>query len=360
MEAYSNNKAIYHPLNILKLRNNEQPYPVHVQLIISDFCNQNCNFCAYRTEGYQSNELFKIYNNGVINNNPRRMIPLSKLNEIIADCKTMGVKAIQITGGGEPTVHPDFDQVISTILDADIDVSVVTNGLLMTEKRAALLSQCSWVRVSIDSACSDTYAKIRRVKQEEFEIVKRNVKRLSNIANRKAYVGIGYTITHDNYREIYDGCKLAKSLGVDNIRISAVFQNDNHKYFEDMESEILDNLNRSEELNDDAFRVFNNFKSRYNDLEQGRPDYHKCHYMHFTTYIGGDQNVYVCCVNSYNERGLIGSIVDKSFKELWDSQLKQDLFNNYDANKCDRCMFNDKNRFIESLVQIPKSHANFV
>ena len=31
--------------------------PKQVQMILSDLCNQNCRFCAYRMDGYTSNQL---------------------------------------------------------------------------------------------------------------------------------------------------------------------------------------------------------------------------------------------------------------------------------------------------------------
>lgn len=360
MGAYSSDKAASHPQSLLMLRRGQQPYPVHVQLVISDYCNQNCNFCAYRTEGYSSNALFKVVEGEKVNYNPRRMIPWDKLKEIVADCKAMKVRAIQITGGGEPTVHPHFDDLVALILAAGIDVAVVTNGLLMSQKRAELLARCAWVRVSIDCASEDSYAAIRRVPKEEFEIVKRNVRRLCSVPGRTAYVGIGYTVTRDNCREVLEGCKLAKDLGADNIRVSAVFQNDDHHYFDAIERQIVDDLDTASYLNDEKFRIFNNFQARYSDLEQGRPDYQKCHYMQFTTYVGGDQNVYVCCVNSYNDRGLIGSLAEQSFLRLWQSHTKEEMFEEFDARDCDRCMFNEKNRRIDALVREPQSHDNFV
>ena len=82
--------------------------------------------------------------------------------------------------------------------------------------------------------------------------------------------------------------------------------------------------------------------------------------MNFCTYIGGDQNVYTCCVNSYNNLGKIGSIKEKGFKHLWDSQEKQDFFDSFNAKKCNRCMFNEKNHAINELLREPRLHDNFV
>jgi MoaA/NifB/PqqE/SkfB family radical SAM enzyme len=361
MEPYHANKASLHFKQLYELQNGKQPYPVHVQLIISDYCNQDCSFCAYRMSGYNSNELFKIIDqNGNTNNNPKRMIPWNKLKEIVEDCKNMQVKAIQITGGGEPTLHPNFDQLCELILNYKIDLSVVTNGLLLNKKRAKILSDAIWTRISVDAATPETYSLIRRVPAKEFDIVEKNIKFLTSVQEKKCCVGIGFVVVKENYQEIFAACEKFKSWGVDNVRLSAVFQNDNENFYEGIYESILENIQSTQKLQDQNFKIYNNFNSRYSDLKQRSPNYTKCGYMNFTTYIGGDQNVYTCCVNSYNLRGKIGSIKDISFKNLWDSEIKQQMFDNFNAKSCPRCMFNDKNLAIAKLLESPQGHDNFV
>lgn len=311
-------------------------------------------------EDYSSNQLFKIIDQGVVNNNPKRMIPWPKLQELVEDFVSMEVKAVQITGGGEPTVHPKFNEFCQLIFDKKINLALVSNGLLINQKRAELLSQAAWLRISVDCGSPKSYSKIRNVPPAEFSIVEKNIKRLVQIPNRKVVVGVGFVVTKDNYNEIYEGCRQFKDWGADNVRISAMFQNEGNDYFKDILEQIKEQISMSLNLSDDKFKVFNNFDSRYNDLEIGNPDYSFCPYMNVTTYIGGDQNVYTCCVNAYNEKGIIGSIKEKRFKDLWDSQQKQNFFSEFDSKKCTRCMFNEKNRFINELLRKPTVHDDFV
>lgn len=359
---YRLDKAGLHIEQIVQLRKKEQPYPVHVELIISDYCNQNCSFCAYRTPGYSSNELFKVYApDGSISNNPRRMIPFEKIEEIIEDCSRMGVRAIQLTGGGEPTVHPHFISICERIKSKGIDLAVVTNGLLLNEKKAEVLRDACWARVSIDAGTAETYSKIRRVAPQQFEMIENNIRRFSSFPNRAVLLGVGFVVVKENYKEIYEGCKRFKEWGVDNVRLSAMFSNEGSHYYADIYEDVVRQIERTKELVDDRFTIYDFFGSRVSDLQQKAPDYALCGQMHFTTYIGGDQQVYVCCVNAYNERGLIGSVRNQSFKELWDSRAKREMFSAFDARKCARCMFNEKNRAISSIVSTyPKGHDNFV
>ena len=57
-EEYSPYKAIHHLDKLAQMKKGEQPVPAQVQLIISDLCNHNCSFCAYRMEGYTSSQNF--------------------------------------------------------------------------------------------------------------------------------------------------------------------------------------------------------------------------------------------------------------------------------------------------------------
>ena len=72
--------------------------------------------------------------------------------------------------------------------------------------------------------------------------------------------------------------------------------------------------------------------------------YSFCSYQHYTTYIGGDLNLYRCCVLAYNKRGLVGSLKDRRFDEFWASADRVDDFAEFDASGCERCQFNEKNR----------------
>lgn len=357
---YSANKLIYHPEKLLQIRNNEQPLPVHVLIVISDLCNQDCHFCAYRMSGYINNEVFSIIQpDGQVNRNPNRMIPYEKLQEILHDCKRMGVRAIQLSGGGEPTVHPQFGQYVSDILDADIDLGLVTNGLMLKEKDMDNLARSCWVRVSIDAGTPETYSKTRNVSKDHYKRVRENITKLA-ARDRKATLGIGFVVTKENYRELEDACRQYKEWGADYTRVGGFFQNEGSAYYSEIIDELTETCKRLEKLNDDGYTVYNNFQDRIDDLEQGSPDYGYCGIMNLTTYIGADLNVYTCCNNSYSKKGTIGSLKDQGFYDLWTGEEKRKMFAEFDPRSCEKCMYNNKNKSILSLVNMPSGHNNFI
>ncbi|KKM02422.1 hypothetical protein LCGC14_1784650, partial [marine sediment metagenome] len=55
---YSTLKAAWHQERLDTFRAGRIPPPVHIHMILSDLCNQDCHFCAYRMSGGLSSELF--------------------------------------------------------------------------------------------------------------------------------------------------------------------------------------------------------------------------------------------------------------------------------------------------------------
>jgi wyosine [tRNA(Phe)-imidazoG37] synthetase (radical SAM superfamily) len=172
--VYSQLKPLYHLKNIEALKNGFQPKPVHVQLILSDLCNQDCHFCAYRMSNGLSTELFGTSET----HNPNRKIETSKAKEIIEDCASIGVKAIQFTGGGEPTVHKDYLELICLAQDLGLDTALVTNGVKLNPDDDAIQS-LDWIRVSVDAGHAMTYAKIRNVTENHWYKMWENVNKLA-------------------------------------------------------------------------------------------------------------------------------------------------------------------------------------
>lgn len=359
---YRSDKVRFHLPSLQQLVDGKQPNPIHVQLVISDLCNQDCDFCAYRTEGYSSNQLFGVQDpSGETNNNPNRMIPEPKVLEIIDDCASMGVQAIQLTGGGEPTVHPAFDRIAQRVKEKQLALALISNGVLLNDSRCEALKDIAWVRISVDAGSAEMYSKIRREGKTTFSRVATNVQQLARKSGRTATLGVGFVVTQQNYLEIADACRTFREWGVDNVRLSAVFQNDGDAYYQGLESAIREEIGLAKEaLVRPGFEIYDNWSNRLQDLHDQNPEYSLCGHMNLVTYIGGDQSVYTCCMNAYNERGFIGSLKEQSFLQLWNSGKKQQMFQDFEPSGCLRCMYNDKNRVIMSYLDKKTVHDLFV
>lgn len=363
MNPYSGSKVLFHGKRLESLRHGEQPNPTHVQLILSDLCNHDCSFCAYRMTGYTSNQLFGVQReDGTVNHNPNRMITTEKALEIVNSCATMGVRAIQFTGGGEPTVHPDHIEVFNQALSLGMQCALVSNGNRLQPGWQDVLPFFAWLRISVDAGTPETYAKVRRVKETAFSRVWANIEALRREIDAHctpAVLGVGFVVTRENWQEMYECARHAKESGAHNVRIGAMFSQDGPRYYDGLQASIREIEDKTKELEGDGFQVFDLFGQRMDDLFQGAPDYEMCGFQHFTTYIGADLNVYRCCNTAYNERGLIGSLKDQTFDQMWASHQKRHAFETFDARGCERCQFNHINRTIIAATKAP-THVDFV
>jgi len=370
---YSPDKAAAHPERLAALRTGANPYPVHVHLIVSDLCNLDCGGCAYRLSGYTSNQLFAGPSG---ERNPNRMLDTALVKKIIDDCVTMDTRAIEFTGGGEPTVHPDIGDLIVYAQERDRDTALITNGLLLGRKDLfSIAADTRWTRISIDAATENVYGAVRPglggAHGEHLRTVLHNMETLRNVRDTmrtSCAIGAGFVVQKDNWHEIYEAVRLYREWGADNVRISGLFTPAGDQYHiayfdaaRDMERRAAADFDK------DGFHVYGRFAEKVDDLHHP-PDYPTCHYQRFTTYIGGDGNVYRCCVTSYNRHGLLGSLASHngSLKALWDAPPTRALLDTFDARSCERCQFNDRNRAIARMIADPATptayaeHASFV
>ncbi len=349
-EEYSPYKLVHHLDKIQQIKNGEQVNPVQVHLVPANACNQKCSFCAYRMEGSSSNQKFIESN----------IIPTPKLLEIIDSLHSMGVKAVQFTGGGEPLIHPGIKEAIRKTKEYGMEIALVTNGVLLDDELIDLLKDVSWVRISMDAAISETYQRTR--KKNDFDLVINNIKKLAKVKT-STILGIGFVVNKDNWQEIYIAAKLFKELGVDNIRLSAIFTPDGISYFDEFLAEAKWLAKETKEvLETDKFTVFNLFNDRVADLFTVKQDYDSCYLKDLVPYIGADLNVYTCCILAYNNMGLIGSIKTLTFEELWQFTGKKIFYENHNPKKhCQLpCMFREKNNFLNYCVKKDVKHINFI
>ena len=340
MDEYSQLKPLWHLDRMDDLRKGRTTKPVHVQLILSDLCNQDCHFCAYRMSAGLSTELFGTAKT----HNPNRKIKTDKAEEIINDCAEMGVKAIQFTGGGEPTVHPDYLKLFALAQHLGMKTALVTNGIRLDPSHHSIQGM-DWIRVSIDAGMSSTYAKIRRVTENHWNKAWHNIAALRDF---KGNLGVGFVVTTDNYREI-DLCAIkCKDSGVKNMRVGAVFSSEGIHYYGDRIDRICDSIRQAKDIYDSKdFEIIDLFGRRLSDLEHGSPDEEFCGYQYFTMYIGADLNVYRCCNTAYTTRGIVGNLENIRLRDLVPNYAP------FDARTCKFCQFMGQNQAINSALRVP-------
>ena len=126
-KIYETSKIFRHPYKLQSLLEGKVTAPIYVRVKPTNRCNHHCFYCAY-----DSNSPIKI--------DRTLEIPCEKMMEILADFKNMGVKAVTFSGGGEPLIYPHIEETMEKTLDYGIDLSIITNGQKLNNKRAELYS----------------------------------------------------------------------------------------------------------------------------------------------------------------------------------------------------------------------------
>jgi MoaA/NifB/PqqE/SkfB family radical SAM enzyme len=344
--AFSDLKAVWHIQRIQQLRDKQDIVPTHLQLIISDLCNQDCHFCAYRMDGGFSTENFADEEG---NKNPKRWMPKEKVKEILLDASMLGVGAVQFTGGGEPTVHPNWEELLDYAQCLGMKTGLVTNGIKL--KPSPVLNRLTWLRISLDAGSRITYETVRRHRGWD-----KAMAALELAGSLKGpLVGVGFVITAENWSEIADAAHLVKAARIPYIRLSAMFSHKGADYYKGLEGFIENERLRAKSLEDSKFQVVDFFDNRVKDLEMATPDYNFCGFQQFVLYIGADQKVYTCCTNAYTTHGEIGDLREQRFAAWMRSHRRYD----FDARSCHHCQFNDKNKIINYMLSEP-AHVEFV
>lgn len=359
--AYSNFKAAWHIDRVKGLREGRPVIPVGLQLILSDLCNHDCHFCAYRASDGLSSEGFGVLKaDGTINHNPSRMIPTEKAREIIRDAALLGIKSITFTGGGEPTVHPDHLDLIDYAMSFPLDCSLNTNGDALKAGWQEVLPRMKYVRFSVDAGTPDEYAAIRKVPPHRYWRVLKNLEELAELvkgAKLECVVGAGYVVTPENWVNLYQGVENLRATGAAYVRIASMQSTQGVAVYPgDSFYRAKQAIEECAELETDTFKVVNLF-----DQALGRVMKDPfCGFQHFVTYLGADLKLYRCCYTAYTKLGEIGDLKERTLFDWYTSGDADNRLRSFDARSCVTCPLADKNATIAAMVDPQPIHVNFV
>lgn len=349
---YSQLKVFYHPEILQRLLMGERCNPVYIRIKPTNKCNHNCSYCHYKNS-YLDLDQFDL----------KDEIPREKMLETVDSMSELGVKGVTFSGGGEPLLYPYIVETMERVLSKKIDLSIITNGSLLTGDRAKILSNAKWVRISIESVNDEEYCSIRGIKKGSFDILCNNISSFAAIKNERCELGINVVVNKNNAYQVMEMAKLMKSLGANHVKFSPMITNDTKTYhapFKDDVSKMLEEAQR--EYGSDSFKVIDLYTGDFADSVIFERQYKRCLMKEFICIIAANCKVYFCQDKAYLSDGVVGSIEDKSFKELWLSEETTKLFREFDARKVckQHCVHDSRNELLNSFVDMDRNHINFI
>lgn len=130
---------------------------------IINICNMTCPQCAY------------------VKPNHFKFMSLSLFSKILQQSEDLGVKTLRLLGLSEPTLHPQFEDVLKLATKhGSLYIHLITNGTSLVEAKGRnilLRNPPNLLEVSLDAHTHQTYKLIRGGSQKAFENVVNGTKR---------------------------------------------------------------------------------------------------------------------------------------------------------------------------------------
>ena len=333
-------KLLYHTKRISEWLSGKNTFPILIEWFPSNVCNQHCDFCSFKD--YKLDKDFLDAN-----------IMCNELEAMSRD----GLKAINITGGGEPLLYPYINSMMRQAHAVGIQLGLFTNGSLLTPQlMETILKTCTWCRFSIDAGTTEVYKATR--KSDDFCQVWLNVSTMVSMKKQlksKCDIGVGFVITPRNFLTMRQFEDWGVRTGVDYIQFKPMIQRfsaQEDKLFWDMVRPELERLSKNPKV------MVNLYK--YRDLETsiGRP-YNKCYGCQFVPCISGSK-VYPCNYMTFPKYEL-GDLNHQTFLQIWNSDKRKQICDTLPQKECQLyCKNNEINKILFNIKENINVHQNFL
>jgi MoaA/NifB/PqqE/SkfB family radical SAM enzyme len=346
---YSDFKIFHHAEKLESFIKDEVVSPIYVRIKPINLCNHGCFFCVYSTgqrvtDGGEIDHLDSGMHQDM---NESDRIPYEKMVEIIRDLSAIGVKAVTFSGGGEPLMYKGIENILELSHDLGLHYSIITNGQLLTGRKAQALKFAKWVRVSMDYTDPEQMKKFRNVGLKSFEAIFDNLQYFASVKDENCNLGVNFIVHKDNYKNLFNFTKRLKDSGVENVRFSPMYVDNFIEYHSAIKDEIDLQLKEIFKLVDSNFTVNSTYNISPGTSHSKVRSYNKCYVMQTVPVIGADLNVYACHNKAYDNTGVIGSIKDVKFSEMWYSSESKSIFQNFNPKlKCLHECSNDRKNII--------------
>lgn len=316
-------KLLHHKKEMEKFQKTGVATPIVAHIMPTSACNLKCGFCSVKDR--KNHEVLGLEND---------IIPA------IDKLKDRGLKAVILSGGGEPTIYPQFEELVNYLDSKNLDIGLITNGTRLNRQSPSTLEKLTWMRISINSLENGGKVEIPYLENPT--------------------VGFSYIVTDVTTPEMMKEVKeLTAKNNIEYVRLLPDCAQPLDKLLED--HKMVGNM--SKELGGPFFHQYK---------VPATPDNCFLGYFHPVLYCDG--KVYPCdslVLNDHKSQQFHKDFVISDMKDvekLYDAPVSKDLI---DTKKmCPNCVFERQNVVLENIysrkVDVNKivlgetKHKNFV
>jgi len=334
--------------------------PVSINIDITTACNHYCHHCID----------LDLLNNG-------RKLSLHCIQTLVDKLIERGLKSVIIIGGGEPTVHPQFSEIIAYLKSKKLRVGIVSNGVRPQEleKAAPLLEEKDWMRLSLDAGTDESFAVVHNSKSpmklsEVLVAIKKMREKWNRFQMGYSYLALcehfrgNNTDLCNNVNEIPVAAKLARDHGFTYLSVKPFISPEASREtdpWSDYVANLREQVAIAKQYETETFKVlesFNLFALFDNQNDRLRIQPKTCHSNYFRVVVTPD-GIFSCPVwRGFKMVQLTPH--DQDFSKDYDVYFNENrarIIKDLDASKeCAHvtCIYNDMNWFIEDLILNPE------
>lgn len=349
------NKLLWHLARVdAYFKHAERVPPLLIDIGATKLCNVRCVYCYGQ---YQ-----KMDNHTII--------PPDILIKLFKDAPQLGVKALTLTGDGEPTLNPGMCDACTAGKEHGLDIGIATNGVALTvDMIENILNTCVWCRFNISAGTKGGYKKVHGV--DQFDRVVTNIRTMvdfKRMGAKSTTIGLQMVLVPDCLDEILPLSQLAIDLKVDYFVIKQFSdpQDSNIQssglHHEEFIKKAMPILKQAEGLSNNHTAII----PKYNIMKlHNERSYPHCIDAPFIFQVSGNGRCYPCGFLFNHEEWCYGDLHKQSLKEIITSDrywnLVKRLARTSTRELCPRgcCRHDSTNRFLHNYIN-PPQHLNFI
>lgn len=193
--------------------------PELVEIDLTNNCNCHCAGCWCHS---------LLLGDDMLKGRDKTMhLPLDLITRLIDHLRGSGTKAVQISGSGEPFMHPDIMDILSYIKVKGMKCSVITNFTLITEDKVRKLVDMGLdnITASVWAGTAATYVKTHPgMREDDFQRMEKMLKLLNCLKNGRPFprVKIYNVISTLNFHEIEEMLNFALRVRADFLEFTVM------------------------------------------------------------------------------------------------------------------------------------------
>src|SRR5574341_948148 len=277
----------------------EIPHLHAVHLNLTSGCNLGCSFCYAKAVRGRAD-----------------VLPIEIIVDLVKDCTELSAKRI-ILSGGEPMLRKDWQRIANIVDMAGIEVSIATNGTLITRQAAEFLASLKQVLISISIDGGEVAHDTVRGQRGAYQ---RTVQGIQFLRDVGVEFDVNATLLQFNLSEIASLTKFSRDFGC-SMRLTMIHPNGRG---EDMGDQMLtlDQILRIREychiMRQSGLRIYLNLPPILQYLEEIIPNQGAaCGWGVNFCGVLANGDVTICGVASNEPMLVAGNLKRQSFKEIW-------------------------------------------